>query len=66
MISRAIESLPLKYRLPLVLRYFSEYDYAAIAAALDVTPNQVGSLLFRAKRLLRERLRESRSGEDSP
>ena len=64
-ISRAIESLPLKYRLPIVLRYFSDYDYAAIAAALDVTPNQVGSLLFRAKRLLRERLREPERYGDS-
>ena len=64
-ISRAIESLPLKYRLPIVLRYFSDYDYAAIAAALDVTPNQVGSLLFRAKRLLREWLREPERFGDS-
>ncbi len=64
-VGRAIESLPLKYRLPLVLRYFGEHDYAAIAASLGVTPNQVGSLLFRAKRLLRERLRGADSGEDA-
>ena len=64
-VSRAIESLPLKYRLPLVLRYFGEHDYAAIAASLGVTPNQVGSLLFRAKRLLRERLRSAEPGEDA-
>ena len=52
-LSRAIESLPLKYRLPLMLRYFGDHDYAAIAEALGVTRNQVGTLLFRAKRRLR-------------
>jgi RNA polymerase sigma-70 factor (ECF subfamily) len=62
-VSRAIESLPLRYRLPLVLRYFGELDYATIAVALGVTSNQVGSLLFRAKRLLRERLRSAGPGE---
>ena len=52
----AIESLPLQYRLPLLLRYFGDYDYAAIAEALGVTRNQVGTLLFRAKRKLREQI----------
>ncbi len=52
----AIDALPLKFRLPLVLRYFNELDYDAIAEALGVTRGQVGSLLFRAKRTLRERL----------
>jgi RNA polymerase sigma-70 factor (ECF subfamily) len=59
LLGRAIAKLPLKYRLPLALRYFSELDYAAIAAELDVTPNQVGTLLFRAKRQLREEIREA-------
>lgn len=54
----AIEALPAKYRLPLVLRYFSDLDYRAMAGLLGVTPNQVGTLLFRAKRRLRERLSE--------
>lgn len=57
----AIDSLPLKYRLPLVLRYFEELDYDAIADVLDVTRGQVGTLLFRARRRLRARL-----AEDSP
>jgi RNA polymerase sigma-70 factor (ECF subfamily) len=54
----AIESLPAKYRLPLVLRYFSDLDYQAMAGLLGVTRNQVGTLLFRAKRKLREKLAE--------
>jgi len=54
----AIESLPAKYRLPLVLRYFSDLDYQAMAGLLGVTRNQVGTLLFRAKRRLREKMSE--------
>jgi len=54
----AIESLPEKYRLPLVLRYFSDLDYQAMAGLLGVTRNQVGTLLFRAKRKLRDKLAE--------
>ena len=54
----AIESLPEKYRLPLVLRYFSDLDYQAMAVLLGVTRNQVGTLLFRAKRKLRDTLAE--------
>ncbi len=62
-VSVAIEGLPVKYRLPLLLRYFSDYDYAAIADALGVTRNQVGSLLFRGKRMLREHLETATSPE---
>ncbi len=58
---RAIEALPDKFRLPLLLRYWSELDYPAIADTLGVSPNQVGTLLFRAKRRLRERFAEGRS-----
>ncbi|MBW2274109.1 MAG: sigma-70 family RNA polymerase sigma factor [Deltaproteobacteria bacterium] len=57
-LDRAIEALPLKYRLPLVLRYFAESDYDSIAHSLGVTRNQVGTLLFRAKRILRNLLAE--------
>jgi len=53
-VGRAIESLPIRYRLPLILRYFDDMDYDSIAKTIGVTRNQVGSLLFRAKRLLRE------------
>jgi RNA polymerase sigma-70 factor (ECF subfamily) len=49
----AIDALPHKYRLPLVLRYFEDLDYAGIAELLRVSTNQVGTLLFRARRRLR-------------
>jgi RNA polymerase sigma-70 factor (ECF subfamily) len=57
----AVEGLPEKYRLPLVLRYWSELDYAGIADVLGVERSQVATLVYRAKRRLRERLG---SGED--
>jgi len=60
-IAGAIDALPHKYRLPLVLRYFNDLDYDAIAETLGVTRNQVGTLLFRAKRQLRQRLAASRA-----
>jgi len=52
----AIEELPEKYRLPLVLRYYNEMDYAEIGAVLGVESARVGTLLFRARRRLRDRL----------
>ena len=52
----AIDALPLKYRLPLVLRHFADLDYAAIGELLGVSRNQVGTLVFRAKRRLRSDL----------
>lgn len=61
-VTRAIERLPAKFRLPLVLRYYAELDYDAIAGTLAISRGQVGSLLFRAKRRLREMLREAEGG----
>ncbi len=55
----AIESLPDRYRVPLVLRYFEDLDYKAIAETLDVTHENVGVLLFRARRRLRDALEEA-------
>lgn len=52
----AVDALPPRYRLPLVLRHFADLDYDAIAALLGVTRNQVGTLLFRARRRLRAAL----------
>lgn len=50
----ALEALPDRYRAPLVLRYFAGFDYSEIGEVLDVSRNQVATLLFRAKRKLRE------------
>ncbi len=58
LLGRAIAKLPVKYRLPLALRYFSELDYDSIAEVLGVSRNQVATLLFRAKQRLRAALDE--------
>ncbi|MCH7707518.1 MAG: RNA polymerase sigma factor [Myxococcales bacterium] len=55
-IQRALDRLPLKYRLPLLLRYLQDLDYERIGEILDVSVGQVGTLLFRARLKLREQL----------
>ena len=64
-IVRALDSLPRKYRLPIVLRYFEDLDYGEIAEVLNVKRPQVGTLLFRAKRQLRAALSAEDEGTDS-
>jgi RNA polymerase sigma-70 factor (ECF subfamily) len=54
----AINALPDRYRAPLVLRYYADLEYDAIAELLLVTKNQVATLLFRGRRRLRETLAE--------
>jgi RNA polymerase sigma-70 factor (ECF subfamily) len=61
-LAAALDGLDPRHRAPLVLRYYAEFDYAEIADVIGVTPNQVATLLFRAKRRLRERM----SGGVSP
>ena len=51
-----LATLPDRYRVPLVLRYYADFDYDAIAEVMEVTRNQVATLLYRAKRRLREQL----------
>lgn len=52
----AIERLPENYRVPLVLRYYSELTYDEIAHELGLEKNYVAALIFRAKQELRRRL----------
>jgi RNA polymerase sigma-70 factor (ECF subfamily) len=52
----AIARLPVHYRVPLVLRYYSELSYDEIAQQLDLQRNYVAALLFRAKQELRRKL----------
>ena len=53
-----IEAQPDLYRAPLALRYYADLDYEEIAQILCVSRNQVATLLFRARRRLREALAE--------
>ncbi len=52
----AIEALPERYRVPLVLRYYNDLGYDEIAAALQLTRANVATLIFRAKKELRAAL----------
>lgn len=52
----AIQSLPDRYRVPLVLAYYNEFTYDEIAHALDLKRNTVATLIYRARRRLREEL----------
>jgi RNA polymerase sigma-70 factor (ECF subfamily) len=53
-VRQAIARLPENYRVPIVLRYYSDLGYDEIARQLRVTRNHVAILLFRAKRELRQ------------
>ena len=55
-LAAAIDELPDRYRLPLVLAYHSDMTYEQIAVQLEVSRNHVGVLILRAKEQLRRRL----------
>jgi RNA polymerase sigma-70 factor (ECF subfamily) len=64
-LAAAIDALPERQRAPLVLRYFADLDYDAIASALGVTRGQVATSLFRAKARLRAALAGSAGWEET-
>jgi RNA polymerase sigma-70 factor, ECF subfamily len=51
-----IARLPENYRVPLVLRYYSELSYDEIAQQLGLEKNYVAALIFRGKQEMRRRL----------
>jgi RNA polymerase sigma-70 factor (ECF subfamily) len=57
-VRRALDNLPLRARMVLVLRYYAEMSYDDIAATLGVRPAFVGVVLLRARHQLRELLAE--------
>lgn len=56
-IDAAMEKLPERQRMALVLRRFEHMPYEEISKAMDLTVSSVKSLLFRARLQLREELR---------
>ena len=60
-VRNALSQLPEKYRVPLVLAYYSEMSYDEIAAALGLGRNHVATLIFRGKQQLREKLGQPRN-----
>ncbi len=55
-IQRAVDALPERYRLPVVLRYLQELSYKEIAAFTGESVDEVRGILQRAGRQLRELL----------
>ncbi|MEZ5552282.1 MAG: RNA polymerase sigma factor [Pseudomonadales bacterium] len=55
-INRAVDELPEKYRLPIVLAYYNGASYDEIAETLGITSNHVGILLLRGRQRLRRDL----------
>jgi RNA polymerase sigma-70 factor (ECF subfamily) len=54
----AVQSLPPRQRMAIVLKHFEGLSYEEIARALDCSPTAVDALLVRAKRRLKETLED--------
>jgi RNA polymerase sigma-70 factor, ECF subfamily len=65
-VREALFSLPERYLVPLVMRYYSDLSYDAIADTLGANRATVAVLIFRAKKLLRKSLTQpARPGSDA-
>ena len=58
-LEQAMDGLPENYRFLIAAHYLQGIQYEALAAALDIPLGTVKTHLYRAKRLLRERLSRS-------
>ncbi|OLC12774.1 MAG: hypothetical protein AUH29_15275 [Candidatus Rokubacteria bacterium 13_1_40CM_69_27] len=65
-VRRATLTLPLVYRETVVLAHIAGFSYREMAQILGVPVGTVMSRLFRARRMLRASLRESRSRSETP
>jgi RNA polymerase sigma-70 factor (ECF subfamily) len=61
-VQAALSSLPPKFRLPVLLRYFEELSYEEVASALNCSMGTVASRLSRAHKLLAQKLAPLRGG----
>ena len=57
-VTEAVLSLPTRYRIPVHLFYYEGYSVAEIAEILRKSEGTVKSRLFRARKLLRDKLKE--------
>jgi RNA polymerase sigma-70 factor (ECF subfamily) len=60
-IKAAVDALPERYRLPLVLAYYNDASYDDVAAALGITATHAGTLICRAKQNLRRAMQKEAS-----
>lgn len=59
-----LQKLPSKYRAVIVLRYWYDFSYEEIAAALNLTPALVKARLHRARELLARYMKENSQNEE--
>lgn len=64
-VTQAVLSLPARYRIPIHLYYYEGYSVAEIADITGKSEGTVKSHLFRARALLRDKLKEEDCIEDS-
>ena len=64
-LEEAVEALPVPYRQAIVLRYTEELSYKEMAKVLGLPLNTVRTHLFRAKKLLREKLAHWGTSEEA-
>jgi RNA polymerase sigma-70 factor, ECF subfamily len=60
-VKAAVDALPERYRLPLVLAYYGDASYDEVAAELGITRTHAGTLICRAKQTLRRALEKEAS-----
>ena len=63
-IQRYLQRLPSKYRAVIVLRYWHDFSYEEIAAALHLTPALVKARLHRARELLARAMQQNKATEE--
>ncbi|MCF6285762.1 MAG: sigma-70 family RNA polymerase sigma factor [Candidatus Hydrogenedentes bacterium] len=63
-LSRAIDTLPERYRLPVMLRYLQELSYEEISQFTGESRDEIRGILHRASRQLREVLQDDDDNEE--
>lgn len=63
-ISRIIQALPDKFRVPLILFYLFEFKVEQIAKMTRKPPGTVKSRLFKGRKMVKKRLEEAGYGEE--
>ena len=63
-VSRIIQDLPDKFRVPLILFYLFEFKVEQIAEMTGKPPGTVKSRLFKGRKMVKKRLEEAGYGEE--
>jgi RNA polymerase sigma-70 factor (ECF subfamily) len=56
-VNEAVQGLKIKYRIPIVLRYFNNMSYEEIAKTMNIPVGTVRSRLARGRKILEEKLK---------